>query len=293
MDGTIGDDYPTIELLRGPWKAHLSELLSLPRDFLLIASPFITHPVARWVSERVTEGPSGGRLRILCLTNLRVESVLAGSLELEGLLQLGRSFSGFHPFHLPSLHAKVFVADQARAIVTSGNLTHGGLSRNCEYGVEIRSPELVQKIRRDFESYARLGAPLSVADIEGLAEDLMDLRAEYQVRERRAAREAGIRFRRKLKKVEDDVLRLRARGISNQSIFCNTIEHLLSKGPLTTIELHPLIQQIHPDLCDDGVDRVIDGVSFGKKWKHHVRTAQQALKRAGMISFDGTRWHLA
>jgi len=46
-----------------------------------------------------------------------------------------------------------------------------------------------------------------------------------------------------------------------------------------------------PDLCDDDVELVINGEHFGKKWKHQVRNAQQALKRVGRISFDGKRWH--
>jgi hypothetical protein len=56
--------------------------------------------------------------------------------------------------------------------------------------------------------------------------------------------------------------------------------------------MHPLVQRMHPDICDDEIDRVIDGVNFGKKWKHHVRTAQQALKRARKIDFDGQKWNL-
>lgn len=58
------------------------------------------------------------------------------------------------------------------------------------------------------------------------------------------------------------------------------------------MELHPLIQRLQPDLCDDSIDRVIEGVHFGKKWKHHVRSAQQFLKRQGRIRYDGARWHL-
>ena len=97
----------------------------------------------------------------------------------------------------------------------------------------------------------------------------------------------------RLRKAEDQILEIRAKGGSNQAIFSMTIEYVLAKGPLTTAELHPLIQQLHPDLCDDSVDRVIDGVSFGKRWKHWVRSAQQFLKRNGRISFDGSRWRLA
>ncbi len=76
-------------------------------------------------------------------------------------------------------------------------------------------------------------------------------------------------------------------------VFSRTILFLLRGGPLRTIDLRPQIKRIHPDLCDDSVDRVIDGERFGKKWKHLVRTAQQILKRDGLVEFDGTSWRLA
>jgi hypothetical protein len=75
--------------------------------------------------------------------------------------------------------------------------------------------------------------------------------------------------------------------------FSDTITFPLTKGPLRTEELHPLIQLLHPDLCDDSVDRVIDGVHFGQKWTHYVPNAQQYLKRNGEIEFDGSRWNMA
>lgn len=56
--------------------------------------------------------------------------------------------------------------------------------------------------------------------------------------------------------------------------------------------MHPRIQALLPDLCDDQTDRVIDGKHFGKLWKHHVRSAQQHLKRAGIITYKGGLWVL-
>jgi hypothetical protein len=73
-------------------------------------------------------------------------------------------------------------------------------------------------------------------------------------------------------------------------VFSEVILYLLSKGPLPTVQMHPLIQRLLPDLCDDTVELVINGQPFGKKWKHHVRNAQQSLKRQGVIQFDGRRW---
>lgn len=282
---------PDVELLRSPWESALSNLLSAPEQFLLVASPFITNPVARWIGDHITKSCANQNLRIICLTNLRVESVLNGSLELEGIAELGRAFKNFYTIHLPALHAKVFISDYKLAIITSGNLTHGGLKGNYEYGVALRRPGLVRVARLDFEGYARLGAPLTVEEISDFATELSELRAEFQANKRRAVKAASAAFRGKLHKAEERILRFRATK-SNHAIFSETIEYLLSKGPMKTANLHPLIQQMHPDLCDDSVDRVIEGVNFGKKWKHLVRSAQQALKREGRIAFDGSKWRL-
>lgn len=280
-----------VYLLRGPWDSNLSELLRLARNRLLVASPFITRWGAEWISKCLSERGDTAP-EILLITNIRAESVLTGYLELGAVANLGRRFGRFSLFHMPSLHAKVYIPDTHQAIITSGNLTDGGLRGNCEYGVLIKEAKVVGQIRKDFEGYCRLAASISVDEATALAGELSEVRKVYEAGERRVLREAGKTFRDRLRAAEERVLRFRARGTSNQAIFCNTIEYLLSKGPLRTIELHPLVQQMHPDICDDTVDRVIDGVSFGKKWKHHVRTAQQALKREGRISFDGERWHL-
>jgi hypothetical protein len=71
---------PDVELLRSPWDSALSNLLSTPEQFLLLASPFITCPVARWIGDHIAKSCASQSLRIICLTNLRVESVLYGSL---------------------------------------------------------------------------------------------------------------------------------------------------------------------------------------------------------------------
>ena len=279
-------------IVKGPWSDQLLELLSSANKNLLLACPFITRTTTQWISNHLASLGKGQDLQIMCITNIRPESVLAGSLELDGLADLGRRFGQFRLFHMPSLHAKVYVADQKCAIITSGNLTEGGLRGNCEYGVLLRDAVQVREIRDDFEGYSRLGALVSVDEAVTLANDLSRLRGLYQATERKVIKEAGGLFRKKLLEAQEKVLRFRARGTSTHAIFCDTIEYLLSRGPLRTTEMHPLIQRMHPDICDDHIDRVIDGVNFGKKWKHHVRTAQQALKRAHKIEFDGQRWYL-
>jgi hypothetical protein len=178
------------------------------------------------------------------------------------------------------------------AIVTSGNLTEAGLYGNVEYGIALRENDIIKEVRSDFEGYASLGAKVSVEDVGELYSEMEELRALYKRAEKSIREQARRAFQEKLRLTHVRLLRHRAKGKTTHAIFSDTIKFLLSKGPLRTEELHPLIQLIHPDLCDDSVDRVIGEVHFGKKWKHFVRTAQQHLKRRGEIDFDGVRWHL-
>lgn len=285
-------DFP-VSLLSGSWDSQFADLLGSAEKFLLLASPFITRRVTGWAGNCLSKNTCCAQLRIVCLTNLKIDSVLSGSLELEGIIEMGRAFPGFSVVHMPSLHAKVFIADNKRAIITSGNLTDGGLRNNCEYGASIRTPRLVKEVRHDFEGFAHLGAQLSIEEIEEFSAELQGLRATYQAQNRRLLNDVRTKFKSRLRNAEDRVLQFRARSTTTQGVFRKTILYLLAKSPLKTSELHPLIQKIHPDLCDDAVDRVIGGLNFGKKWKHHVRSAQQALKREGLANFDGERWRIA
>jgi hypothetical protein len=95
--------------------------------------------------------------------------------------------------------------------------------------------------------------------------------------------------------IDIDLLKNRIKGGKTiNAIFSDTILYLLKqKGLLTTKELHPFIQSIHPDICNDSIDRVINGQHFGKKWKHLVRDAQQSLKKQGLIYLENEKWYLA
>ncbi len=162
-----------------------------------------------------------------------------------------------------------------------------------EYGIALAETGVVSEIRSDIESYAKLGATVPVKDVVVLSEEMQELRKLFQRAERSVRAQARRMFRQKLESTHLRLLRYRTTGKTTHAMFADTIRFLLAKGPLRTEELHPLVQLLQPDLCDDSVDRVIDGVHFGKKWKHHVRNAQQSLKRNGEISFAGSRWRLA
>ena len=164
---------------------------------------------------------------------------------------------------------------------------------NYEYGIRTTDPNFVRRIRKELLEYSALGNVVPRPEVERLAQIANDLRGLSRRIERETKRTLREEFQRRVSEAETELMMIRASGKSTNGIFADTILYLLRKyGPMPTTQLHPLIQQIHPDLCDDSIDRVIKGVHFGKKWKHYVRNAQQYLKRQGRITFDGRYWSL-
>jgi hypothetical protein len=114
-----------------------------------LASPFVKLPVA----EKVVEAKKAD-VRLSFLTNFKLASLHRRLSDIDAfriLEQASRTKVKSHQL----LHAKTYIFDQNFAIVTSGNLTNGGLSHNYEYGVLVEEPDMVKVIRQDFRALFR------------------------------------------------------------------------------------------------------------------------------------------
>ena len=283
---------PNLDLIRSPWGATFNRLVCQAEENLLLASPFIKLSKASQLLSGLQKRGVQNYVRVIVLTDLRPESALNGSTDIEALTRLATSLPRFDLTHLPSLHAKVYIADRKMVAITSGNLTDSGIDGNIEYGIVTTDSMIVGAVRDDFERYGQLSAKVSLQQLCSLQDEMKELKSLFKKAQKTIRDRARKVFEDKLDAARVQLMRYRARGKTTHAILSETILYLLGKGPLRTVELHPLIQFLHPDICDDSIDRVIDGVHFGKKWKHFVRNAQQFLKRDGRIRFDGKRWHL-
>jgi len=281
----------SVELVASPWAATFYELVNAAERGLLVASPFISNRPLTRIVEIIEGKQSLDNMHVDIVTNLAVDSLLSGSVDVAALLYLAQSIPNSTVTYLPSLHAKIYVVDTKAAVITSANLTNKGLAGNHEYGVLLRDPVLVSKVRTDLTKYASLGNTVSLDTLTALTRAAQQLKTVRQRADRSIKAKLRAAFEQRTEEAELELLKARAKGKTTHGIFCDTVLYLLEqKGPLRTVELHPLMQQIHPDLCDDTIDRVIDGVHFGRKWKHYVRNAQQALRRKGLVGFDAQYW---
>ena len=153
--------------------------------------------------------------------------------------------------------------------------------------------DIVTQIRSDIIGYSELGARLTDHQLARYIEVADEVRAAFQRQQRSITKTAKARFEQLFYKAENELIALRLAGAPVTQVFTRTIEYLLQRhGAMTTPELHSRIAAIHPDLCDDTIDRVINGRHFGKKWKNLVRTAQSQLKGRSVIELSEGRWKL-
>ena len=146
-----------IELYPSPWRKEFESFLDGVSSDLLIASPYIKSAEARWLCDAL----ESRSVHLRVFTDVRSDSVLSGSLDMSALRLFSQVAGDAKIIAVPRLHAKVYVRDEDFAIVTSANLTPSGLEMNYEYGVGLREPELVRRIRSDIESYGRVGRAMS------------------------------------------------------------------------------------------------------------------------------------
>jgi hypothetical protein len=229
---------------------------------------------------------------ITVITDLSRDNVISGSTDVAALAGLVRSVPNATVRFLPSLHAKVYIADERNAIVTSANLTDAGLNRNWEFGTLFKDAGIVRTIKHNILEYGELGSQIDLSFLDSLAFVAGELREMRRIAERTMRSTLRQEFERKLREVDTEILRVRTAGLTAHAIFAEGIRHLLRSGPMTTVQIHEGIKRIHPDLCNDTLDLVIDGRHFGKKWKHSVRTAQVFLRRRGEIVLEDRKWRL-
>ena len=279
-----------MKLLVSPWLEDFERFGRSIRHRALLVAPFIAdEPLARLSAILDQCNPP----EVQILTNLSVDSMLQGATDVAAIT----SFCGENPFvtvrHLPGLHAKAYVADDRLAIITSGNLTYSSMKRNYEYGVQFTDSKIVKKISQDLQDYGNLGSEVPIKQLQQFAEISDALQKSWKETFRAARTEVRNEFNRQMEVAQESLRQLRADpGESTNAIFARTILYILREGSLTTPQIHSTLEGIHPDLCDNSIDRVINGVHFGRKWKHMVRNAQAFLRRKRLIDLDNGQWRL-
>lgn len=273
------------------WKVEFIDIIGRAKEELFISAPFVNIEGIKILSNCFQNKSS---INISLLTNLTTQNIMNRSTEPAALLELYTLFEQVKISSLGKLHAKVYIVDNEIGIITSANLTSGGLINNFEYGILIEDKNVISTIKKDMLEYFFLGNLFDKILLEKINKESEKL---YKIKYETDNLIKDTKLAQLLKKgaetIDSELLKNRIKSRTINAIFSDTIIYILKKrGSLSTSQLNPLIQSIHPDICDDSIDRVIEGQHFGKKWKHSVRSAQQSLKDKGLIYLKDRKWCL-
>lgn len=142
--------------------------LARARQEVLLASPFLTMPVAQKLKgiKRVSSADWA------VLTRLDARSVAARVLSTSGLYDLIEA--KVRVYDVPALHAKAFVVDDSLGVVGSANLTETGLGSAAAPNVELSvrlDPDQVPELHAAMRSWEDAARPVTARDLRRVEEE--------------------------------------------------------------------------------------------------------------------------
>ena len=134
-----------MQFLKTPWKNYFLDLVAEAKNTIRITSPFVKENICDEILN-----VKANDVEIDLITSFKLMNIYSGSLDLSGLEKILSNKGNIRNFS--KLHSKIYLFDDSKAIVTSANLTNGGLLNNYEYGILLDSKNEVNEIINDYNS---------------------------------------------------------------------------------------------------------------------------------------------
>ena len=136
-----------ISVIKTPSNNVFFNLVNESEHELLFCAPFIKKEI---VDVILSHKKPGVVLEVITSANLA--NFISGSLDVEAIKALLNN--GVRVLNYQNLHAKIYLFDNKKALVTSANLTNNALYNNYEYGLLLHEDEkeTIEQIYSDFIS---------------------------------------------------------------------------------------------------------------------------------------------
>lgn len=132
-----------MKIIKTPWKKEFLELVSNSKSSIKITSPFLKENICNDII-KVKQTKS----KIELITKFNLNNAYRGSLDLSAIENIINSSGKVSNYS--KLHSKIYLFDDKKAVITSANLTNGGLLNNYEYGVYLDDKAVISNIVSDF-----------------------------------------------------------------------------------------------------------------------------------------------
>ena len=135
-----------MEIIKNPWDKLFFNLVRSSQTSIKILCPFIKFDITE---KMLKEKPKGVKLHLI--SSFKTEYFHRGASDLKAMELILKNMGRIKNHQ--RLHAKNFIFDKKYAVITSANLTLGGLKNNYEYGILIENKNTIESITKDFNEF--------------------------------------------------------------------------------------------------------------------------------------------
>lgn len=170
-------DGQMLEVLNRPINDRFFDLVSNSNSTIRLCAPYVKNEVINSIYSLKKE-----TVNVEYISNFSLPDFYKKSSDIKAFETIMNKNDKI--FNCQILHAKIYIFDDKKTIITSANLTPSGFKRNIEYGVFIDEPELVNSTIVDFESICnneRTGK-INSTNIKAIQNILNKLPAYYEPR---------------------------------------------------------------------------------------------------------------
>ena len=132
-----------LSIIKTPSYNNFFDLVKGAKENIYLCAPFIKKDVVSKILEFAKEG-----IEMVVITSSNISNFLCGSLDISAIKELINR--GITVRNYQNLHAKIYIFDRKKALITSANLTNNALYRNYEYGVLIDDECITDQIYDDY-----------------------------------------------------------------------------------------------------------------------------------------------
>ncbi len=172
-----------MQILTTPWKKELATLVRQSDTSIDVAVPFLSFGALSEVFEQTAKRDSSVELRFI--VRLNGNDFLQGVADYRAYKWLAKNTQAKA---LRNLHGKVYIFNNKTAVITSSNLTEGGLQSNEEMGVLIDDHWLVENVKRHYDLWWKNSVPINLEELDPLVDSLQKNASKQSTKEEKTRR---------------------------------------------------------------------------------------------------------
>lgn len=134
-----------LELLNKPINDQFFDLVSSSKSIIRLCAPYVKSEIVNNIYSLKKSS-----VDVEYISNFSLPNFYKKSSDIEAFETIMNRKDKI--FNCQTLHAKFYIFDDKKTIITSANLTSSGFKRNIEYGVFIDDPEMSKRTIMDFQA---------------------------------------------------------------------------------------------------------------------------------------------